>query len=104
MRIVYPQNTTEWAGAVLLAVAVMLVVLAGAKVVGYAAGGVADPNAIREAIARSDGDPNRLAESVAQSKKIAEKIKESGMFAPPPPKGSGCRYGSRQARAPNFPR
>ena len=80
------KNKEKIISIALLGIAAICGVVALAKVAGYFMASARAENVVTQAIARGKSDPKAMEAQVAKARPIAEDLKRSNLFSPPPPK------------------
>jgi len=86
MKLDYLKEKKELIPVVLLAFSALLAVLALIKVTGFFVTSARAENIVKKAIEQNKTDDQDTEEYFAKSEKIAEGLKKSNLFVPPPPK------------------
>jgi hypothetical protein len=82
----YLKEKKEWVATVLVVVSVISAVLIGIKVTDFFVTSAKAEGAVKQAIEQGKPDAENVAAQLGRCKQVADALKKSNLFAPPPPK------------------
>ena len=86
MKLDYLKKKKELVSTVLLAVSAISAILILIKVTGFFTAPAKAASAVKDAIKHSEPDSKNVATQLDKCKKVADALKKSNLFSPPPPK------------------
>ncbi|MHC4117070.1 MAG: hypothetical protein ACYSWO_06150 [Planctomycetota bacterium] len=86
MKLDYFRQKKELVSTALLVIAVLSAVLILVKVTGFFVASAKAETAVKDAIKHSEPDAKNVTAQLDKSKKVADALKKSNLFSPPPPK------------------